>query len=115
LDLAQHSLEALLELSAVLGAGDQRAHVECQQALVLEALRHVALDDALCQPFRDGGLADARLANQYRIVLGAPRQTLDGAPALLVAAKDRVGATPRRATGQVAGVHLQGYVAPFGR
>ena len=39
LDLGQHGLEPLLELAAVLGAGDQRAHVERQQLLVLQALR----------------------------------------------------------------------------
>ena len=35
--LGQHRLQPLLELAAVLRAGDQRAHVERQQLLVLDA------------------------------------------------------------------------------
>ena len=45
-----------------MGTGDKAAHVERQQLLVLEAFRHVALDDAQRQAFRDRGLAHARLA-----------------------------------------------------
>ena len=86
----QHGLQALLELAAILGAGDQRAHVERQQLLVLEALGHVALDDALRQAFGDGGLADAGLADQDGIVLGAAGEHLDGAADLLVAADDGI-------------------------
>ena len=37
----EHRLEPLFELAAVLGAGDQRAHVERDDLLVLEPLRHV--------------------------------------------------------------------------
>ena len=38
-DLLEHGLEPLLELAAVLGAGDQRAEIERQDALVLAATR----------------------------------------------------------------------------
>ena len=89
-DLVEHRLQPLLELAAILGAGDQRAHVERQQLLVLQALRHVAVDDAQRQALDDGGLADAGLADQHRVVLGAARQHLDGAADLLVAADHRV-------------------------
>ena len=53
-------LQAILELAAVLGAGDQRAEVERQDPLVLEPLGHVAGGDALRDALDDGGLADAR-------------------------------------------------------
>src|ERR1700733_13432176 len=49
-----------------------------------------AIDDAQRQPFSDGGLAHARLADQHRIVLGAAGQDLDGAADFLVAADHRV-------------------------
>ena len=88
--LLQHGLEALLELAAVLRAGDQRAEVERQQPLVLQALRHVAVDDALRQALDDRGLADAGLADQHRVVLGPAREHLDDAADLLVAADHRV-------------------------
>src|ERR1700745_3258482 len=44
---------------------------EQQHLLVFEALRHVAIDEALPQPLDDRGLADPRLADQHRVVLGA--------------------------------------------
>jgi hypothetical protein len=40
--------------------------------------------------FRDGGLADARFADEHGVVLGAARQDLDGAPDLVVSANYRV-------------------------
>ena len=44
-----------------------------EQLLVAQALRHVAVHDAERQAFGDGGLADARLADENRIVLRAAR------------------------------------------
>ena len=72
-DFRHHRLEPLLELAAILCAGDQRAEIEREQLLVLQALRHVAVDDAQRQTFDDRGLADAGLADQHRIVLGPAR------------------------------------------
>ena len=67
--LVHDRLQALLELAAELGAGDQRAHVEREQPLVAQVLRHVAGDDLLRQPFDDRRLADAGLADDHRVVL----------------------------------------------
>ena len=113
-DLVQHRLQPLLELAAELRAGDQRAEVERQQPLVLQRLRHVALDDALRQALDDRGLADAGLADQHRVVLGAPRQHLDGAADLLVAADHRIELALLRRRGQVARILLQRVVAVLG-
>ena len=90
LDLLEHGLEPLLELAAVLGTRDERAQVERDDLAVLEALGHVAADDALGEALGDGGLAHARLADEHRVVLGAAAEHLDDAPDLLVAADDRV-------------------------
>jgi hypothetical protein len=38
-------------------------------------LSGIAIDDALREAFHDRGLADARLADQHRIVLGTARST----------------------------------------
>ena len=90
LDLLEDGLEPLLELAAVLRAGDHRAEVEGDQPLVAQRLGHVALDDALGQALDDGGLADAGLADEHRVVLGAAGQHLHDAADLGVAADDRV-------------------------
>ena len=67
----EHRLEALLELAAIFRSRDQRAHVEREQLLVAERFRHVAVNDAQRKAFDDRRLADAGLADQHRIVLGA--------------------------------------------
>jgi len=103
-DFLQHRLEALLELTAVLRAGDHRAEVEGQHALVLEAFGNVALDDAVREAFDDGGLADARFADEHRIVLRASREHLDHAADLLIAADDWVELSATGVFGQVATV-----------
>jgi hypothetical protein len=100
-------LQALLELAAELGAGDQRAHVEREHALAAQAFGHFAVDDALRQSFDNRGLAHAGLADQHRIVLGAALQHLDGAADFLVAADHRIELAAFGTRGQVDGVFLQ--------
>jgi hypothetical protein len=100
-EIVQHALEALLELTAELGACDQRAHVEREDPLVAKALGHLAVHDALCESFDDRGLADAGLADQHGVVLGATLQHLDRAADLVVPADDRVELALLGALGQV--------------
>ncbi len=106
-DLLEYRLQPLLELAPVLGAGEHRRDVERDQPLALQPLRHVAVGDARRQPFDDGGLADAGLTDQHRVVLGAPRQHLDAPADLLVAADDRIDLALGRSSGEVLAVLLQ--------
>ena len=76
--------------------------------------RHVAVDDAQSEPFDDRRLADAGLADQHRIVLGAPRQNLHGAANLLVAADYRIELARLRGLRQVAGVFLERVILVLG-
>ena len=107
LDLLQHRLQPLLELAAIFCSRNHRAEVERQHLLVLERLRHVAIDDAQRQTLDDRRLADARLADQHRIVLGAPRQHLDGPANFLVAPDHRIELAGAGDRGDVAGIFLQ--------
>ena len=79
-----------------LRAGEQRAHVERVDRRVLEELRaprrwwmreRQALDD--------GGLADARVADEERVVLAAPAEHVDRALELVLAADQRVDVARR--------------------
>ena len=90
LQLLDDLLEPLLELAAVLGAGDERADVEGQDPLVQQDVRHVAGDDPLRQALDDGRLADAGLADERRVVLGPAGEDLHDPLDLLLAADDRV-------------------------
>ncbi len=90
LDVVEHGLEPFLELAAVLRARHHRTEVKGDDGLVAQALRDVAGDDALGQALDDRGLADARLADQHRVVLGATAQHLHDATNLVVAPDNRV-------------------------
>jgi hypothetical protein len=96
-------------------AGNQRAHVERHQLLVLEALRHVAVDDPESQALGDRRLADAGLADEDRIVLGAAGKNLDGAADLVVAADDRIELAGAGIGGEIARVLLQRVITLLGR
>ena len=90
LDLLDHLLEALLEVAAIAGSREQRAHVEREHGGIAQYVRHLAMHDAAREPFGDRGLADAGIADEERIVLLAAAQHLDGAADLGVAADQRV-------------------------
>ena len=94
-------LEPLLELAAVLGAGHERPDVEGQDALVEQRLGDVAGDDAVGEALGDRGLADARLADQGRVVLGPSRQDLDDPLDLLLSADDGIQLSCTGGVGQV--------------
>ena len=111
--LGEYGLEPLLELAAVLRAGEHRADVERPDALALQALGDVAGDDPLREALDDRGLADAGVADQDRVVLRAARQHLDHAADLLVAADDRVELAGLRELGQVAAELLERLVGAF--
>ena len=101
-DLLEDLLQPLLEVTAVAAARHQRAEVEGVQLLVLERLRHLALDDRLGQAFHDGGLADARLAHEDGVVLGPARQDLHDPLDLLLATDDWVELSLARGLSEVA-------------
>ncbi len=105
--LRQHRLEALLEIAAILGAGQQRAHVEGVHHRVGEHVRHFAVDDLLGQPFGDGGLADAGLADEQRIVLAAAAQHLHRAFNFLGAADQRIDLAQAGLLVQVHAEHVE--------
>ena len=113
-DFLEDRLQALFELPAIFRARDERAHVERDDALLLQPFGHVAADDAAGQAFDDGRLADAGFADEDRIVLRPARQHLNDAPDLLVAADDRIQLAAAGELGQVATVPLERLVGAFG-
>ena len=108
LNLLQHRLQSILELAAILGARDQRPHVERHDALVLQRLGDVAVHDALGNSLGDRGLAHARLADEAWVVFPAPREDLHDAPDLVVAADDGVHLALAHISGKVATVLVEG-------
>src|SRR4029450_9468930 len=101
--LLHDRLQPLLELAAILRPGDESAQIELEQPLVHEDIGHVVADDLLREPFNDGGLAYAGLADQDRIVLRPAREDLDDAFDFLLTAYDRIELGLAGELGEIAG------------
>ena len=106
-DVLEHGLQTIFKLAAIFCPGQHGRQVERHHAFVFQLLGDIAGDDALRQTFNNGRLAHAGFANQYRIVLGAPRKHLDGAPNLLVAANHGIELSLPGEFGQITRVALQ--------
>ena len=66
-----HALESLLKLALILGAGNQRTHIERINEFLLQVFGHIASYDTVRQPLGDGGLTYTRFAYQDRVVFGS--------------------------------------------
>ena len=114
LDLVQHRFQPLLELAAVLRACEQRADVERPHALALQPFGDIACDDPLREPLGDRRLADARLADQHRVVLRATGEHLDRASYFLIPTDNRVELAALGERGEVAAVLLECLIRALG-
>ena len=109
----QDGLQPLFKLAAVLGARHQRAHIQGENGLVLQGVGHVALDDPLGKPLRNGGLAYAGFADEDGVIFALPAQNADDVPDLVVPADNGVQLVLPCPLHQVAAVFLQGVVGLF--
>ena len=68
-DLVQHCLQPLLEFAAVLGAGNERTHIERKYLPVFKVIGHIAPCDTQRKALGDGGFADAGFTYQTGVIL----------------------------------------------
>ena len=113
-DLVHDCFEPLFELAAKAGAGDHRAHVERENALVGERVGGVAVRDALGDAFGDGGLAHARAADERGVVLRPAHERLHHARDFGVAPDDGVEHPVGGERGEVDAESLQRLVPALG-
>ena len=107
-DFLHDLFEALLKLTAVLGACHQQADIQGENALVFKDVGHIAGVDPLGEALGDGGFAHAGFANQHGVVLGAATQDLDDALDLVLAAHHRVELAVGGLLGEVAAELIEG-------
>ena len=110
----EYRLQAFFELAAKFGPRQQGRHVERQHAFAAQRIGHFARHNALGQTFNNGGFANAGLADQDRVVFGAPLQHLDGAADFIVAANHRVQLAQAGPLCQIDAVFFQDFPLPFG-
>ena len=113
LHFLENRLQTLFEFAPILGSRDQSAHVEGHDAALLDTFGHIPAHDALSQSFHDGGLPHARIADQDRVVLGAPGENLNHPADLFVPANHRVQLALFRLLSQIPAVAFQGFVNRF--
>src|SRR5262245_29312575 len=101
--LAHDKFQALFELAAVFCAGDDQRKIEHQNTLAFEKCRNVAVHHSLRQAFDDGGLADAGLADQNRIIFCAAAKNFYEAFDLMLTADQRIEFSGSSVGRQVAG------------
>ena len=86
----EHALQALFKVAAVLGAGNERAHVQGPNGAVRKHIRHFAFGDETREAFGNSRFAHARLAHVERVVLAATAENFDGALHLKLTPDERV-------------------------
>jgi hypothetical protein len=78
-------LETLLEVTAILGAGQQSAHVKRVHHGILQNLGHIALRHTPSETFGNSGLANTGFTHQQRIIFAATAKRLNHALQLVSA------------------------------
>ena len=86
------TLEAFFEITAIAGTRKKLAHIEGVNHRAGKNIRHFTIMDTKGETLGNRRLADARITDVKRIVLGPAAQHLNGAVDLAVAADQRVNA-----------------------
>ena len=104
----EHALQALLEITTVLGARNERAHVQGVNDSTGENRRHFFLHNAPCQSLGNGGLANPSFAHKQGIVFAAPAKNLNGSLDFVFASNKGVDFSLACCLVQIDGVQRQG-------
>ena len=114
LDFVQHRFQPFLKFAAVFRTGNERAHIEGEDRLVLQTVRNIAAHDPLCQTFRDCRFADTGFADEHRVVLRFTRQDPNHAADLGVTTDHRIQLLLSGAFYKIAAVFLEHIVGILG-
>ena len=112
--LIEYSLEPLFKFTPIFSTSNQRPHIKRQQSFVAQAFRHVTIDNSERHAFCNRRFTHAGFPYQNRVVLGAPRQHLHGAPYLFVTTNDGVNLALSCPLCEILRVFLQRLIAVFG-
>ena len=90
LDFVEDCLQSFFEFTTELSSCDQRSHIQCEDGLVFQPFRHVAIQNTLRQSFYNSRFTNTRFSDQYRVVLGSSGKYLYRMSDLSVSANYRI-------------------------
>ena len=88
--LFEHGFDTSLEVAAIFGAGQERAHIQRKHSGASECIRHIAVFQTVGQAFSQRCFAHTGLTHQQRVVFAAAAQGLHEALQLHGAANQRI-------------------------
>ena len=106
-DLLENVFQPVLKVAAVFCPGDHAGEIERYDALVAQIFRHLAVRDALGETLGHGGLADARLADEHRVVFRPAGEDLNDARDLPVASDHGIQLAARGHLREIAAVLVE--------
>ena len=112
-EFGNDALEPLFKISAILGPGEQGAHIQRKNCAVQQHFRYLLVDNLFGNAFGDGGFADSGFADEERIILAAPAKDLDSPLHLVFAPDQRINLAEFRLLIQVGRVRFQRIFATF--
>src|SRR5205823_947420 len=112
-DLFDDRFQSLFELPAITGAGNERAHVECDNPFAFQTFRHIAGRNTIRDAFHDRRLSNARIADQYRVIFRPPREHLHDTPDFFLAADYRIELSFTGEIGEIPAVFFERLVSFF--
>ena len=107
LHVLKHGLQTLLKLASVFRARHQRAHIQCENLLILQSLGHIAAHNSLGKALHNSRLAHAGFTDKDRIVLALSGKDTDNVTDLRIPADYRIKLLVPRLLHQVLAVLLQ--------
>src|SRR6266481_1566114 len=114
LQFLEHLFQPFLEIAAIAGPCEQRAHVEREHRRRRRYRRYLAVDDTLGEPFRNRGLAHAGFTDEQRIVLLPAAEHLDGAVDLGISPDYRIDLAVARLLVEVHAVSFERFALLLG-
>ena len=113
LDFFQDSFQTLLKLAAVLSTGNQGTHIQREDRFIFQGIRNIAFNNTLCKSFHNCSLADTRLTDQDRIVLGFSGKDPDHILNLIDTADDRIQFLLFSLFNQICSIFIQCFIGGF--
>ncbi len=113
LNLLENCLQPLLKLSPILRASDERPHIEREDSLILEPLRHIATHYSLRKPLNNRGFSNTRLTDENGIVLRLSGEDANNSADLAISTDHRVKLSLTRLLNEITPIPLKRLIRRF--